>query len=133
MQIDWNAFAPVSAVLGGALIGVAAVLFALVAGRIAGVSGIVEGLLRPAHGEIAWRSSAASSWPHRAVDPKLALGAAIFRAGWGIAGFCPGPSLVAPAPERRKRSGSSSRCWPEWPLSTWCQPPKPASKPVRFT
>ena len=55
MQIDWNAFTPWSAAAGGLLIGLAAVLFALLAGRIAGISGIVGGLLRPVRGEIAWR------------------------------------------------------------------------------
>ncbi len=55
MQIDWIAFTPWSAALGGALIGMAAVLFALLAGRIAGVSGILGGLLRPARGDTAWR------------------------------------------------------------------------------
>ncbi len=32
---------------------------------------------------------------NRTVDRRLALGAAIFGAGWGLAGFCPGPALVA--------------------------------------
>ena len=29
------------------------------------------------------------------VDGKLILGAAIFGAGWGLVGFCPGPALVS--------------------------------------
>ena len=29
------------------------------------------------------------------VDRKLVLGAAVFGVGWGLAGYCPGPSLVA--------------------------------------
>ena len=29
------------------------------------------------------------------VDKKLVLGSAIFGVGWGLAGICPGPSLVA--------------------------------------
>lgn len=29
------------------------------------------------------------------IDSKLLLGAAMFGLGWGIAGFCPGPALVA--------------------------------------
>jgi uncharacterized membrane protein YedE/YeeE len=55
MQIDWTAFTPASALAGGALIGLAAALFALLNGRIAGISGIVGGLLRPAVGDIGWR------------------------------------------------------------------------------
>ena|ERR1700693_2627508 len=38
-------FTPVSAVIGGALIGLAAVLLMLLTGRLAGVSGILGGLL----------------------------------------------------------------------------------------
>ena len=43
------------ALLGGALIGLAAAGLYLLAGRIAGVSGIVGGLLPPRAGEAAWR------------------------------------------------------------------------------
>jgi uncharacterized protein len=31
----------------------------------------------------------------RDIDAKLLLGAAIFGVGWGLGGYCPGPSLVA--------------------------------------
>jgi hypothetical protein len=31
----------------------------------------------------------------RAIDVPLVLGAAIFGIGWGLAGYCPGPALVA--------------------------------------
>jgi hypothetical protein len=55
VTIDWNAFEPWRALAGGAMIGLAAVLFARLAGRIAGISGIVGGLLRPARGDIGWR------------------------------------------------------------------------------
>jgi uncharacterized protein len=55
MSIDWTAFTPVSALIGGLLIGLAAALFILVNGRIAGISGIVGGLLRPSAGDVAWR------------------------------------------------------------------------------
>lgn len=55
MMIDWNAFTPWPALGGGLLIGFAAALFVLFNGRIAGVSGILGGLLRPRAGDIAWR------------------------------------------------------------------------------
>ena len=31
----------------------------------------------------------------RRIDRRLVLGAVIFGAGWGVAGFCPGPAVVA--------------------------------------
>lgn len=31
----------------------------------------------------------------RLIDRKLILGAALFGAGWGIAGFCPGPAVAS--------------------------------------
>ncbi|GKT19303.1 YeeE/YedE [Acidovorax sp. SUPP2522] len=55
MAIDWNAFTPGTALAGGALIGLAAGGFFLLAGRIAGISGVVGGLLRPRRGDRAWR------------------------------------------------------------------------------
>jgi uncharacterized membrane protein YedE/YeeE len=55
MTIDWASFTPLSALTGGAIIGIAVAILVLVNGRIAGISGIVGGLLRPAPGEVAWR------------------------------------------------------------------------------
>ena len=55
MSIDWNAFTPASALIGGAIIGAAAALFAVLNGRIAGVSGILGGLARPQAGDVSWR------------------------------------------------------------------------------
>jgi len=55
MHLDWNAFTPGAALLGGVLIGTAAVVLALAAGRVAGISGIVGGLLQPVRGDLAWR------------------------------------------------------------------------------
>ncbi|SFC30971.1 hypothetical protein SAMN05216344_113119 [Polaromonas sp. OV174] len=57
MTPDWNAFTPWSALAGGALIGLAAALLLLLNGRIAGISGVLGGLLRPAKGDIAWRAA----------------------------------------------------------------------------
>jgi uncharacterized membrane protein YedE/YeeE len=48
-------FTPLSALAGGALIGLAAAVLMLTNGRIAGISGIAGGLLRPHPGEIHWR------------------------------------------------------------------------------
>ena len=50
-------FTPVSGFLGGALIGLAAVLLLVANGRIAGVSGIVGGLLARVPGDTAWRAA----------------------------------------------------------------------------
>jgi len=46
MNIDWAAFTPWSALAGGALIGLAASVFALVNGRVAGISGLLGSLLQ---------------------------------------------------------------------------------------
>jgi uncharacterized membrane protein YedE/YeeE len=56
-MIDWVHFTPWSALAGGLVIGAAAALFLLLNGRIAGISGILGGLLRPAAGDIAWRAA----------------------------------------------------------------------------
>jgi uncharacterized membrane protein YedE/YeeE len=55
MTIDFLHFTPWPAFAGGALIGVAAAILILVNGRIAGISGIIGGLLRPNKGDLAWR------------------------------------------------------------------------------
>ena len=55
MTIDWNNFTPWSALAGGLMIGVAASVLLLLNGRIAGISGILGGLLRPVKADIAWR------------------------------------------------------------------------------
>jgi uncharacterized protein len=55
MNIDWVNFTPGPALIGGLLIGVAAAAFALLLGRVAGISGIVGGLLRVERGDVAWR------------------------------------------------------------------------------
>ncbi len=48
-------FTPISALIGGALIGGSAALLLLLNGRIAGISGILGGLLQPKRSDIAWR------------------------------------------------------------------------------
>jgi uncharacterized membrane protein YedE/YeeE len=54
-MIDWAHFTPWSSLAGGIVIGAAAAMFILLNGRIAGISGIIGGLLRPAGGGISWR------------------------------------------------------------------------------
>ncbi len=55
MHVDWSSFTPWSAAIGGVIIGIAAALFALVNGRVAGISGIVGGLVHPGYPDRAWR------------------------------------------------------------------------------
>lgn len=50
-------FTPVSALAGGLIIGGAASLLLLLNGRIAGISGILGGLLSPRRGDVAWRAT----------------------------------------------------------------------------
>lgn len=57
MTIDWINFTPWTALAGGLLIGLAAAAFVLLNGRIAGISGILGGLLRPVRGDLAWRGA----------------------------------------------------------------------------
>ena len=55
MTIDWAHFTPWTSLAGGMFIGAAAAMLVLLNGRVAGISGIVGGLLAPRRGEIAWR------------------------------------------------------------------------------
>ena len=55
MNIDWTHFTPWMSLAGGLLIGVAVTLFVLLSGRIAGISGILGGLLGWPRGDAAWR------------------------------------------------------------------------------
>jgi uncharacterized protein len=59
MSIDWSAFTPGSALAGGALIGLATAMLVLLNGRIAGISGVLGGLLggllKPSRTELLWR------------------------------------------------------------------------------
>jgi uncharacterized membrane protein YedE/YeeE len=55
MTIDWAGFTPWASLAGGAIIGLAAAMFVLFNGRIAGISGILGGLLQRPKGDSAWR------------------------------------------------------------------------------
>ena len=86
MIIDWNHFTPVQALAGGAMIGLAAAALLLLNGRIAGISGILGGLLRPVKNDIAWRVA--------------------FLAGLLLAPI--GYALVAPLPAAQVDSGTAT-------------------------
>lgn len=84
MTIDWQNFTPWSSLAGGLLIGLATAILLLFNGRIAGISGVVGGLLRSARGDLAWRMA--------------------FLAGIVIAPFVSG--LAAPIPDVQIDAGT---------------------------
>ena len=53
--MDWDAFTPIPSLVGGILIGLATGLALFLNGKIAGISGVVGRILRPAPGDVAWR------------------------------------------------------------------------------
>lgn len=55
MTIDWAHFTPGSAAIGGVLIGLAVAILLIFNGRIAGISGILAGVLKPIKGDTAWK------------------------------------------------------------------------------
>ncbi|WP_233862395.1 YeeE/YedE family protein [Paraburkholderia adhaesiva] len=57
MNLDLTHFTPLASLAGGLLIGVAAAMLVLGNGRIAGISGIVGGLINAVRGERAWRAA----------------------------------------------------------------------------
>ena len=54
-SVDLEHFTPWASFAGGIAIGIAAAMLVLLNGRVAGVSGIIGGLLTPVRGDIAWR------------------------------------------------------------------------------
>lgn len=79
--MDWESFTPYSALAGGALIGIAASILLALSGRVAGISGVLGGLLVPKPGELDWRV---------AFVIGLALG--------GLVMFALLPGSIAPSP-----------------------------------
>ncbi len=70
-------FTPVSGLVGGLLIGVAATLLLLLNGRISGISGIVGGLLVPKSSDAGWRVVFVAGLLLGAFGYMLATGGAI--------------------------------------------------------
>jgi hypothetical protein len=104
MTIDWVHFTPATALAGGVLIGVAVALFVLFTGRIAGISGVLGGLLQPLRGDVGWRVAFVvglllSPWLYRwlaplpllvieAGTPRLVLAGLLVGVGTRYAGGC---------------------------------------------
>lgn len=70
IAVDWSSFTPWSALLGGALIGLAASILVLFNGRVFGISGLLSGTWSGAAGDKAWRwmallGLAAAPWVYR--------------------------------------------------------------------
>jgi uncharacterized membrane protein YedE/YeeE len=55
VTIDWPAFTPWASLAGGVIIGLAATVLVLANGRIAGISGILGGLLQRSPPDPGWR------------------------------------------------------------------------------
>ncbi|AJE97409.1 YeeE/YedE family protein [Pandoraea apista] len=96
MTLDTLHFTPWTALAGGVLIGLAVVWLMLSAGRIAGISGIVGGLLRPRAGDVGWRvvfiaGMMAAPWVYRAVavvpEAQIDAGTAMLIAAGLLVGF----------------------------------------------
>jgi hypothetical protein len=86
VTIDWTHFTPWTSLAGGVLLGVAAVMFIFLNGRVLGISGILAGLLRPATGDAMWRllflaglvaAPILMSWVRPMATPRV-------EAGWGV-------------------------------------------------
>ena len=73
-----GAWDPSLALVMGGAIGVGVVAFAVARQRTTSVLGLDMKLPSARH-----------------IDARLVAGSVLFGAGWGVAGFCPGPALVA--------------------------------------
>jgi len=110
-------FTPVLSMIGGVLVGFAAIALLYFNGRIAGISGMMGGVLRPQQGDTLWRAvflaglltgaalilllhPAAMDLRFDISDSTIILGgflvgAGLFGIGWGPVGLCPGPAMTA--------------------------------------
>lgn len=104
MIIAWNHFSPISALAGGAVIGLAVASFAVFNGRATGISGIAGGLLTANRGDTLWRVAfisglAAAPWlyqvssvlPEIRIDsswPLLALSGLLVGVGTRLGSGC---------------------------------------------
>ena len=85
MTIDWAHFTPYASLAGGVTIGVAAAMLVLFNGRLAGISGILGGMLGPQSGDRLWRAMfigglMLAPWAYALVSPFPPIQ---IDAGWG--------------------------------------------------
>ena len=85
-------FTPGASLLGGMLIGLSASAILFFNG---GVHIILSRFIL--HRPAPFFASAFAVPTRNDIDPKLIGGAALFGAGWGLGGFCPGPALTSVA------------------------------------
>ena len=98
MSIDWNHFTPLASLAGGVAIGLAAALYVLGVGRIAGIAGIVGTALqslrdRPANALLPWlfiAGLALAPWCWRLVAPLPSMRVDVGAAGLIVAGLLVG-------------------------------------------
>jgi uncharacterized membrane protein YedE/YeeE len=67
-------FTPISGLIGGLLIGLAVALLLLLNGHLAGISGIVDGLVTPKAGDTGWRAAFVAGLPLGALAYILVAG-----------------------------------------------------------
>ena len=85
MTIDWAHFTPWASLLGGMMIGAAAGLLMLGAGRVMGASGILGGALSGRGGDCGWRLA-------------LLAGLAFAPSVYGLFGHASAPEITTPWP-----------------------------------
>ncbi|MCH9682347.1 MAG: YeeE/YedE family protein [Deltaproteobacteria bacterium] len=114
-------FSPLSATIGGLLIGASSVMMLVLNGRIAGISGVVGGLFRPATSDRAWRlwfiigllgGGLALAWAHpdafgpgsSSSLPMLAVAGLLVGVGTRLGGGCTSGHGVCGISRLSKRS-----------------------------
>ncbi len=82
-------FTPVHGAIGGALIGLSAAILLIANGRLAGISGILEGAINPAKGGYNWRlmfliAMPVGAWLVVTYLPEFAPGKISFPSSWPL-------------------------------------------------
>ncbi|AUU91089.1 YeeE/YedE family protein [Phytobacter diazotrophicus] len=85
MMIDWTHFTPLESAIGGVVIGAAASMLILFCGRVAGISGILGGVLSRANNDKGWRIA-------------FLLGMVLSPVLWRLVAPLPAVSITAPWP-----------------------------------